>query len=114
MADTVSGNSNPQKRRGGFVKGVIPPGAKPFKPGQSGNPRGVSAHVHELQKAAEEACTVDKVQALMDKLYSMGMDGDVPAAKLWLDRGLGAVREAPVDLTDAPPEVLTYLKDKIN
>ncbi|MFY9344688.1 MAG: hypothetical protein WAT39_19505 [Planctomycetota bacterium] len=48
------------------------------------------------------------MRALLDKLHALAMAGDTQAARLWLDRVLGRVREEPAvavfdlpDLADA-------------
>jgi excisionase family DNA binding protein len=49
---------------------------------------------------------LSKVDALLDRLYSMAMRGNVPAAALYLDRILGPVR-AQVETVSRLPEEST-------
>jgi hypothetical protein len=52
-----------------------------------GNPQ--AKRMAELRKAAREAATEEDVQALIRKMGEMGRDGDVPAAKVYLEYTVG-------------------------
>lgn len=96
-----------------FKKGVTPPGAKPFQPGQSGNPAGrpkgsvdIMTRVQrllegdaDLPKALKEViaarCGDDKkaLDAIFISLLLEALQGDAKAAKELLDRGYGKVAD---------------------
>lgn len=87
---------------------------RPFPPGQSGNPGGGSRRQrlqHEARWSGEHG--PEKTLAVLNKLLAQALAGDVPSAKLYLDRIVGAIRPdkaAEVDLRDAPAAVLDWLE----
>ncbi len=101
-------------------------------PGTSPNPGGKPKKLREIEAMLDaEHRTVENMRAVFAKLKAIALgeatcetvtkDGDViefrpPAdgafAKLYLERVLGPVKEVEeIDLSDAPPEVLTYLRN---
>lgn len=62
-----------------------------YKPGQSGNPAGLTRERRALY-AAIEGGEIPKVLALLNQLYEQAMSGDVSAGKLWLDQVRGPVK----------------------
>lgn len=81
-----------------FKKGVTPPGAKPFKKGQSGNPNGAPKKIPQLDKLlaevlGEEKDGVDAAKAILMALRSKATKGDVRAAEILLDRAYGKAKQ---------------------
>lgn len=81
-----------------FKKGVTPPGAKPFKKGQSGNPAGKPRKIPKLQELladvlGEEKDGVTAAKAIMMALRTKATKGDVRAAEVLLDRAYGKSKQ---------------------
>lgn len=82
----------------------------------SGNPAGKPANPQFL--AIERMIngkhrTPDQVNKALKAALEYGCRGDKGDAaylKLWLERVLGPVKELDIDLSDAPPDVVAYLK----
>jgi hypothetical protein len=69
-------------------------GAPIWKPGQSGNPAGVSKIRLELLSACQVGQTPERVRQVIDAMWSKAVeDGDVPAATLYLRYVVGPVEE---------------------
>ena len=102
-----------------FKKGVTPPGAKPFKKGQSGNPKGRVPKIPELEKLlaevlGEEKDGIEAAKAILMALRAKATKGDVRAAEVLLDRAYGKAKQSmdvtsngqtiavPLWLTDKP------------
>lgn len=88
-----------------FKKGVTPPGAKPFKKGQSGNPKGKPPKLPDLDKLladvlGEEKDGIEAAKAILMALRLKATKGDVRAAEVLLDRGYGKATHK-LALTDA-------------
>lgn len=79
-----------------------------FKPGQSGNPSGVSKIVREAKRLAAEACP-EAIEKLKTWMRSDDHKASIPACMAILDRGLGKVKEAQVNDED---EDLSKLSDQ--
>ena len=82
-----------------FKKGVTPPGAKPFKKGQSGNPNGQPRKIPALDKLladvlGEEKDGIEAAKAILMALRSKATKGDVRAAEVLLDRAYGKAKES--------------------
>lgn len=80
-----------------FEPGEIPQGAKPFKKGQSGNPKG-RPKMPDLKEAiakvlAEEKDGLQALDAILKALYNKALKGDVRAAQELLDRGFGKSKQ---------------------
>ena len=72
----------------------IPPGLKPWKPGQSGNPSGRPKKDRALTAALEveldkKVGRKTKRQLVAAKVVSLALDGDMTAAKFLADRTEG-------------------------
>jgi hypothetical protein len=89
--------------KGRFLPGVIQPGAKPFKPGETGNPRGGSAKQRmtcALLQAMSKKDGID--EALANVVLSRGLKGDIRFIELIFDRIDGKILEkAEVNLVGA-------------
>ena len=88
-----------------FKKGITPPGAKPFKKGNSGNPNGRPCKIPELDKLLAEVLGEEKegvaaAKAILMALRAKATKGDVRAAEVLLDRAYGKAKEK-VELTGA-------------
>lgn len=86
-----------------FKKGVTPPGAKPFKKGQSGNPNGQPKKLPAIQKLlaevlGEEKDGVEAAKAILMALRAKATKGDTRAAEILLDRAYGKAKET-IDMT---------------
>jgi len=64
-----------------------------FRPGVSGNPGGRPKGLRVLEEALEESRDADHVLAVVDQLRTLALEGDVQAARVYLDRMLGPVRQ---------------------
>lgn len=84
----------------------IPP--QRFKPGQSGNPSGVSKIVREAKRLAAAACP-EAIEKLKMWMRSDDHKASIPACMAILDRGLGKVKEAQLEDED---EDLSKLSDQ--
>jgi len=81
-----------------FKKGETPPGAIPFKKGQSGNPKGKPAKIPELDKLLAEVLGEEKDGVAAAKVILMALrlkatKGDVRAAEVLLDRAYGKSKQ---------------------
>lgn len=65
---------------------------RPFLKGVSGNPGGRSKRVADLEDALQAAHGAPQVVAVVAKLHTMALAGNVQAARVYLDRVLGPVR----------------------
>jgi hypothetical protein len=81
-----------------FEPNKIPPGAKPFKKGQSGNPKG-RPKLPDLKDAiakvlSEEKDGITALDAILSALRAKAAKGDVRAAQELLDRGFGKSKQS--------------------
>lgn len=81
-----------------FKKGVTPKGAKPFKKGQSGNPKGKPKKLPHLEALLADVLGEDKdgieaAKAILMALRAKATKGDVRAAEVLLDRAYGKVKQ---------------------
>lgn len=112
MADKSTGAAGEQ-RADGMPRGT------PFKPGQSGNPEGESKYAVTLRRAIERQETAERVCDVVDamRIDALAHEKFSPAAAkvyfgavgLRLDGG----EATKIDLSDAPPETMEYLRRKI-
>ena len=91
-----------------FEPGEIPQGAKPFKKGQSGNPKG-RPKLPDLSQAiakvlAEEKDGMTALDAILKALRAKAAKGDVRAAQELLDRGFGKSKQS-IDHTTAGEKI---------
>lgn len=91
---------------------VVRPGR--WKKGESGNPGGRPKALRDIEAMlnAEHrtVANMKEVFATVKALALRGEKGDSGYLKLYLERVLGPVKDIEIDLTDAPPEVLSYLR----
>lgn len=76
---------------------------KPFKKGQSGNPKGKPKKLPHLDKLLAEVLGEEKdgitaAEAILKALRVKATKGDIRAAEVLLDRGYGKVKET-INLT---------------
>jgi hypothetical protein len=76
---------------------------RPWRRGQSGNPSGLSKERRELYQAIEKT-EVPKVLTMLAALYDRGLEGDVAAARLWLDHVRGPVKARDEDALEQAVE----------
>lgn len=94
-------------------------GAEGWKAGQSGNPTGVNKYLAQLRAAIQEQETpeeVCKVVAAMREDAKSGKKSAPAAAKVYLGAvglKLDGGEATKIDLSDAPPETMEYLRRKI-
>jgi hypothetical protein len=99
-----------------FKKGVTPPGAKPFKKGQSGNPNGQPKKLPALKKIlaevlGEEKDGIEAATAILMALRAKATKGDVRAAEVLLDRAYGkATQHIDQNLTVTKPVIIDWTK----
>ena len=92
-----------------FVKGVVPKNSKPFRKGQSGNPKG-RPKLPDLKEAMARALGGDaEGQSYLDTILRALRDkaegGDVRAAELLLNRAFGMAKQN-VDVTSAGQPIM--------
>jgi len=80
-----------------FVPGEIPEGAKPFKKGRSGNPKG-RPKLPDLKEAIAKVLNKEKngktaLDEILDALWEKAKKGDVRAAQELMDRGFGKAQQ---------------------
>ena len=82
--------------------------------GSTANPGGRPKALREIEAMlnAEHRTVANmrEVFATVKMLALRGEKGDSGYLKLYLERVLGPVKDIEIDLTDAPPEVLAYLR----
>jgi len=86
-----------------FKKGVTPPGAKVFKKGQSGNPKGKPKKIPALDKLladvlGEEKNGIEAAKAILMALRTKATKGDVRAAEVLLDRAYGKAKQVTEEI----------------
>ena len=64
-----------------------------FAPGASGNPGGRPKRLLDLEAALQEAHDAPRVLEVIDMLRERALRGDVQAAKAYLDRVVGPLRD---------------------
>lgn len=100
-----------------FKKGVTPPGAKPFKKGQSGNPKGRVPKIPELEKLlaevlGEEKDGIEAAKAILLALRAKATKGDVRAAEVLLDRAYGKAKQVTEEVGNGGNITLNILRGK--
>lgn len=86
MAEPIPNGANGRDRRGRF---------QPGNPGGPGNPQ--LQRAAEVFRAVQRAVTPEDIAAVIRKLHAMALDGDVSAARIFLDRVIGRPAQA-IDL----------------
>ena len=81
-----------------FKKGETPKGAKPFKKGQSGNPKGRPKEIPDLKEVLNEVLGDEKdgITAIFMKLRQTAMQNNmtgIRAAELLIERAYGKVKQ---------------------
>jgi|GEM_PF-2250441 hypothetical protein len=66
-----------------------------FAAGNPGGPGGAQRRACEFRRAAEEAVTVEHIQAMMRKTMAMALQGDLGAARFVAERVMGKPADAP-------------------
>lgn len=94
-----------------FEKGKIPKGAKPFKKGKSGNPKGRPKKLPQLDELladvlGEEKDGIEAAKAILMALRAKATKGDVRAAEVLLDRAYGKSKQSIDVTTDKEPFIL--------
>jgi len=74
---------------------------KPFKPGQSGNPKGGPKKIPNLDKLLSDIPESD-YEAIIQKLVEKAKKGDIRASEVVLDRAYGKAKES-VEISDVTP-----------
>jgi hypothetical protein len=102
-----------------FKKGVTPPGAKPFKKGQSGNPNGQPKKLPAIQKLlaevlGEEKDGVEAAKAILMALRAKATKGDTRAAEILLDRAYGKAKQEIEHSGTTTSMVISYELQKGN
>jgi len=69
-----------------------------FGPGNAGGPGRPKGKGYELQRAAQDAVSVEHIQALMRKALRMGLEGNLPALKFVIERSCGKAPEMTVPM----------------
>lgn len=100
-------------------------------PGHSPNPGGKPRKLREIEAMLDEehrtisnmrevfsrlkALALGEVITVKDKdgLTDIELDADARFMALYLDRVLGPVKDLEIDLSDAPMEALSYLREKL-
>lgn len=100
-----------------FKKGITPPGAKPFKKGQSGNPKGKPRKIPELKilladVLSEEKDGIEAAKAILMALRAKATKGDVRAAEVLLDRAYGKSKETIQHSGEITQRVITGMEIK--
>jgi hypothetical protein len=88
LPQSGSAEKTAQKQRG-----------RPFKPGQSGNPRGRPIGARNAATVAMEALLDNESDALTRKAIELAKDGDLQALRLCLERILPPRKDRPVTFT---------------
>ena len=81
-----------------------------FAAGNPGGPGRSKGRGYELQRAAQEAVSVEHIQALMRKALRMGLEGNLAAMRFVVERTCGKPPDAPataVPLDIDPPKLRT-------
>lgn len=92
------------------------PNLKPWKPGQSGNPTGVSRYAKDLRAAINAQETPDRVCAVIDAMRMQALAGEKSspsAAKVYLEAVGVKAEPVKVDLSQAPDEVVAWLAENV-
>ena len=76
-----------------------------FGPGNPGGRGGRGRRVADLRRAAEEAVSAEHVAALIRKATRQGLEGNLAATRLVLERVCGRAPEAPAEPVDVAIEV---------
>lgn len=118
-----SDTGTPRRRRGT---------GRPFRPGQTGNPGGRPKSIREVEAMLDaEHRNVDAMRETFALIRKVAHGVDEPVfykgevcghirkysdgwMELYLNRVLGPVKELEVDLADAPPEVVTWLRENLH
>lgn len=90
---------------------------KPFAVGDDarrgtsgGRPKALREIEAMLNAEHRTVANMREVFATVKALALRGEKGDSGYLKLYLERVLGPVKDIEIDLTDAPPEVISYLR----
>jgi hypothetical protein len=76
----------------------------PFQPGQSGNPAGRPPGSRNRRSLVSEVMIDGEAEALVRRAIDQGLDGDLRAIRLLLDRLEPARKERPLDFALPPLE----------
>lgn len=84
-----------------------------FTAGNSGGPGGPRRRAFVLRRAAEEAISTEHVEAMIRKATRMGLEGNLSAMRLVLDRVCGRAAEAPRE-AEAIPVTMPPLRTAVD
>ena len=84
-----------------------------FPKGVSGNPGGRPRRAGEIEAVLDEHRIPEKMREVLSKLRELALAGEPGTMKLYLDRVMGPVRDLDIDLSDAPDEVLAWMRDNL-
>lgn len=99
--DAPTPNPSPREPDGRFAAG---------NPGGPGRPKG--RRISELRRAAEEAVTPDMVRGVLRKVAMQALQGNLAAARIFLERTLGRAAEvSAAEPLDIPPPRLRTAAD---
>ena len=73
-----------------------------FSAGNPGGPGGPRRRAFALRRAAEEAISPEHIEAMIRKATRMGLEGNLSAMRLVLDRVCGRAAEAPKEAEAVP------------
>lgn len=77
-----------------------PENLKPFKPGQSGNPKGRPKELPELKTLLEDVVGEDGAKEIIESLKVQARKGNVRAAEILLERMYGKTKQ-PIEHSGA-------------
>jgi fructose-1,6-bisphosphatase/sedoheptulose 1,7-bisphosphatase-like protein len=85
-----------------------------WKAGASPNPGGRPKKIRDIEAAILKAETPERVTEVINAMRLMALSGEKEApaaAKVYLERVLGPVKDLDIDLSDASEETIRYLAE---
>lgn len=90
------------------------PRGRPFKPGESGNPRGRTPGARCKATMAAQMLLDGEAEALTRKCVELALEGDLTALRLCLERIVPPRKESPVKLKFPPLESTADLTEAMS